>query len=83
MSLQIIDKSKLQLEISCENDCWLVENIKFDIHATGKTLEIALVDFSEQLTYFYYHYRELSKSKCLKKALALKLSYQETFKDIL
>lgn len=82
MSLQLIDNFKLDLELTCEDTCWCVACKKFDIYATGKTLEIALVDFSEQLTYFYYHYTELPKSKCLKKALELKKLYQETFEDV-
>lgn len=78
----MVNNLKLQFDVYCEDNIWIIENSKFDIYATGSTLDIAVIDFSEQLIYFYYHYTELPKSKCLKKALELKKLYQETFEDV-
>jgi hypothetical protein len=79
MTLALNDGQKLALNLSCEKNCWCVDCELLDVHATGNTLEMAMVDFAEQLNYFHWHYTELPDKKCLKHALELKQLYQTMF----
>ena len=82
MTLVLNDGHMLNLTLSYKDACWCVDCDTLDVYATGKTLEMALIDFSEQVNYFQWHYTELPDKKCLKRALELKQIYQTMFREI-
>ena len=83
MTLALNDGHKLNLTLSYKDACWCVDCDTLDVYATGKTLEMAMIDFVEQVNYFHWHYTELPDEKCLNHALELKRIYQTMFREVL
>lgn len=79
MALALVDGYELSVKLSYGIKNWMVYCDRLDIHAVGKTLEEALVHFSDQVDYFYQHYNSLSNEKCTNRALELKYQYKTMF----
>jgi hypothetical protein len=77
----LIPKRPVEVTLVRDEDCYLAQSERFNVFAAGETREEAIQDFTQQVVYFYLHYRERPAESLIGLALRLKPLYASSFDE--